>query len=153
MEDRDHIELIYTRIYSIIIVLFSVISVILLLATNFTQWTLTTTVQVRLSSEFRISIVVILPLIVGYLTTACFGGMILFMKIGDKDKWNLVVFWVSLGVLTATIIAGGSFLIAFSVIGTTSWYYGTGFIASLISSIIIALSSFLFYKIKDEIRV
>ncbi|MBN2156615.1 MAG: hypothetical protein JW776_11280 [Candidatus Lokiarchaeota archaeon] len=151
MPDKDRIELIYTWIYSISTMVISGISVILLFATKFVQWKSTSIVQVRLSSEFRLSVLVILPLILGFASTGTLSGMILFMKNGDKDKWNLLIFWVSLGILTATIIAGGAFLIALSAI-TTSWFYGTSFIGSLIGSSGIALSSFLFYKIKDEIR-
>ena len=151
MPDKDRLELIYSRGYSITVLVFSLLSVILLFASDFALWENLVTTHVRLSSTFRLSILIILPLILAFLGTGVLAGLILFTDIGEKEFWNKLIFWTSLGILATTVISAGVLLIAFSII-STSWSYGAGFIGSLLGSIIIALTSLLYFKIKQEIR-
>ncbi len=152
MPDYDRRELIYTRSYCIISIIFSLISVILLFASNFAWWIDGTITYVRLSSTFRLSILVIVPLVFGFLSIGVIAGLLLFTDKLRSEKWNKIVFWISIGIFGFTIIAAGSLLIAFSNV-SSSWSYGASFIGSLIGSIVIGLVSLLYFKIYQEIHL
>jgi len=151
MTNKDHIEWIYMRIYGFSVISFSVLCLILILVTNFAYWLDPNPVYIRLSSNFRISLLVLLPLFLGFFVTSIFSGMMMFTNMGKKELWNILIFWVSLGIMAATIIASGVILIALSILNV-EWGYGLGFFGSLMGSVLIALSSFIFFKVKQELQ-
>ncbi|MHA1112194.1 MAG: hypothetical protein ACTSRE_13890 [Promethearchaeota archaeon] len=151
MPDKDRLDLIYSRGYSITVMAFSLLSVILLLASDFAWWQDATITHVRLSSAFRLSILIILPLILAFFATGVFAGMVYFVDSDQKDLWKKLIFWIALGILGVTIIAAAVLLIVFSNI-SISWGYGAGFVGSTLGSIIITLVYLVYFKIQQEIR-
>ena len=151
MQDNDHRELLYSRGYCYMVIAFSLICTIMLFTTNFAWWIDESITFVRLSSTFRLSILIILPQVFAYLGTGIIAGLVNFTNIGDKEIWNRVIFWIALGTFGINILAAMSLLVAFSII-STAWSYGAGFISSLLGSTLISILSFLYFKIKQEIR-
>ncbi len=150
MPEQDRTEVIYMRFFTISVMVFSVFSIILLIAGNYAWWLAPESISpnyIRLSSPYRLSILIILPSILGFLGTGVLAGMTLF--IDQKELWKNMIFWFSLGIFAFTIIAGGICLIMFSTI-SDSWSYGAGFTGTLVGASFIALISFLYFKIIQE---
>jgi hypothetical protein len=127
MSDKNRIQWIYTRTYGFCVMIFSAVCLILILAANFVYWRDPNPIYIRLSSNFRLSLLVLLPLFLGFLSTGIFSGLMMFMQRENTIMWNKMIFWISLGIMAATILAGGTFLIALSILNVW-WKYGAGFI-------------------------
>jgi hypothetical protein len=151
MVEEDCRELIYLRGYTISVLIISIISVIILFAFDFAWWEETNIVHIRLSSTFRLSILIILPLVLGFLGIGSLAVLMLLTDVGNKDAWNKIIFWISLGTLGVIIIAAITLLIVLSNI-SIKWAYGEAFLGPIFCSIIISVLSLLYFKVKQEIR-
>ena len=143
-------EEIYLKGYCIAVFVFSLISVILLLAAKFAWWNNNGLKYVHLSSSYRLSILAILPLILGFIGTGTLPILVLYVEQVTEDFGMRLIFWISLGLLGMTLISGIILLIAFSSIAD-GWGYGAGFIGSLLGAVIIVVLTLFYTNVKREL--
>ena len=151
MVEEDIRDIVYLRGYTILVLILSIFSAIVLIATDFAWWENGTVVHVRLSSTFRLSILIILPLFLGFIACGTIACLMLFTEIGNKKKLNRIILWITIYIFSLAIIAAGVLWITFSKIATI-WAYGAGFYGSIICSIIIPVLSLVYLKVKQEIQ-
>jgi len=151
-EQKSTDQMLNEKVFPSIILVLCLVGVILYFTTDFSGWFVYPSVYGYVwlfsSKAFPWSVLLILPLIGGFVITGFFSFMTLFKSSSHWANQYKLIFWISITIASYTVL--GAIIFLLTVLDATEWWFDAAFWAGLVGGGLNALFSYLILRSRGE---